>query len=150
VPKLYHWPINNKDFLAFSGPSSIKRFGKFICHGLNFSYRNASTILPYRNRPRSHDDVRSDYFADVLGGVLYDILLKNNSFGITLFGRTETEKIIHDHISRNANYLNIIGFLLTIEHWSYLVTQAYKLANEINSYPLLRSFALYTAESHRI
>jgi hypothetical protein len=134
LPELYYWPINNKDLLTFLGPSIVKTSGKFICNGTNYVYRKILKTPFYIGKDRknylSQDNIRSDYFSDVLGSNLYDIFLKNDSFSNNLFGKFHTERMINAHISRTSNYMQLIGSLITMEQWSDLVHQAYQLAKE--------------------
>jgi hypothetical protein len=129
LSKIYYLPINNKEFLPFLGPSIYRRTGNFICHGIDYTYRNISNILLYNKKNTSRiEDIRSKYFSHNLRDVLYDVLLKSNSFSITLFGKNKVEELINNHVRKKNNYLELLGVLLTMEHWSDLISQACNMA----------------------
>jgi hypothetical protein len=133
LPGLYYLPINGKDLLTFLDPSIVKISGKFICHSINSAYRKFLESPSYSRKNRkylSHDNIRSHYFADTVGKNLYDMFLKTDSFSNILFGKSHTERMINNHISKKNDHMQLIGPLITMEQWSDLVHQSYQLARK--------------------
>lgn len=126
----YYLPVNRGSFLPLSKyPKIYDLLGKRIRGSIGL-VKKYKRILGFSIKPKSASPIIANIFASDLAEMVTDITMSNNSIACEILQRKELEKILYDHISGQKDYLQLLGFLVTIEQYKYLVLEAKKLAEK--------------------
>lgn len=129
LPGLYYWPINGKEFLTLlDAKSNIRRYGRFVCRGVDFAIQRIKSLHLSGSQPNSQDENCRELFAGPLQSVIRDILNVQGGFGTKLFGGKNFTRILDEHRDGTVNHVELLGLLITMERWRVLVEEASELS----------------------
>ncbi len=120
MPRAFWTPINGKTLAPLKWWARTMPLFHYVdraCHGL------IMRVQPAYRGGRNTDQIRGDYFAGMLSGVLRETLTEADSLTIELFGREGIERLLEEHVSGRQNHTHTLGNLMTVERWR-LMAQA--------------------------
>lgn len=117
IPESYYWLINSSTFMpALDFPILSKGITLFL-----HKVRDFLNYLPTSPEEKTVEQINGDIFSVHLSEYIRDTLYSKNSLTSSVFNKQEVEKIVESHIERKEDNLQIIGFMITLEHYKRIM-----------------------------
>ena len=78
------------------------------------------------NQAQDIERLTSDIFADQLSEYIRELLYSDKSLMLSVFDKKELEHIVESHFNHTTNNLQIIGFMITLEHYKKMMENVFR------------------------